>query len=94
MSNVINLLEKLGATAPYATATTASALQQLDETLVALLLSGDIKAAEHYLGARSGLICGLHPAEEPKETPPAEQPDQNDEEEKSSLARRVLAKSA
>lgn len=87
MSNIISILEKLGANASFQknnvsrNSSDEVLLQHLDAGLVQFLRVGEIKQAEQLLGARSDLVCGLHPAEEPDGVPPADQPEDDKENE-------------
>ena len=64
----------------------------LDLALVTSLQLSEIDIAEQYLGTRSGLVCGIHPAEEPDQVPPVEQPDEDDDDkEKQSVRFRLTA---
>jgi hypothetical protein len=76
MSNVIELLEKMGSDARLRHAGAAATLQQanLDPALAAAILAGDQARLEALLGARTNVICGMAPAEE-------EQPSKDREEE-------------
>lgn len=89
MDNVISILEQLGANAAL---TLPAAELQLDVALLQRLQLGDISAAEHYLGTRSGLICGIFPAKEPEPepVPPAEQPDEDNAPDKSQRSQLLL----
>lgn len=86
MTNIINLLEEIGRdplqklNVITGQSNVKGQLQDLDNNLLQFLQSGDISAAESYLGTRSSLVCGLHPAEEPANVPPAEEPDDDDKE--------------
>lgn len=86
MTNIINMLEEIGCdplqklSAVTGQSNNNVQLQYFDDNLLQFLQSGDISAAESYLGARSGLVCGLHPAEEPGNVPPADEPDDDDKE--------------
>jgi hypothetical protein len=86
MCNIINFMEKLGASAEF---------QELSEAEVANMLRAEnLLEAEHInviadvealLDARKNVVCGIMPAEEPAEEPaeqpaeePAEQPEKTE----------------
>lgn len=88
MSNIIDLLEKIGRSAE---------LQQLDSLTLAkisnpldldpqvqnAILNHDNKALEMLLNARNKIVCAVCPAEEePSDTPQDEDDDEHDEAEK------------
>lgn len=87
MTNIISILEKIGCNPVQK----SSAINKqsdnkiispyFDDNLLHFLQAGDITAAESYLGTRSGLVCGLHPAEEPGNVPPADEPDDDKDKE-------------
>ncbi|MBZ9610728.1 hypothetical protein [Rheinheimera maricola] len=89
MNNVISMLEKIGSDASLSKSSAPqlgnTAVEQLlDLNLINSLQRSDIDAAERFLGTRSLLVCGIHPAEEPGNVPPVEQPDEDDGEQKES----------
>lgn len=75
MSVVIQLLEKMGQNSALRYAD-AEQLAQLmagtDPALLAAVSMGDQQAIETLLGARTNVVCGIYPADEPKEDEPEE----------------------
>ncbi|MDF3126998.1 hypothetical protein [Rheinheimera sp. 1928-s] len=87
MSVVIQLLEKMGQSSElrYANAEQlAELMADTDPMLVAAVISGDQQALEQMLGARTNVVCGVHPADQPDGDEPAE-PEQEPETEKISF---------
>ncbi|WP_233079531.1 hypothetical protein [Rheinheimera soli] len=87
MSVVIQLLEKMGQSSElrYADAEQlAELMADTDPMLVAAVISGDQQALEQMLGARTNVVCGVHPADQPDGDEPAE-PEQEPETEKISF---------
>lgn len=80
MSVIISLLEKMGQNAAlrYANAEQlAELMADTDPALVSAIVGGDQAKLEAILGARTNVVCGVHPAEEPQEDEPedgAEEP--------------------
>ena len=76
MSNVIHLLEKMGQNAEFRYAK-AEELTELmadtDPALVRAVIAGDQHQIETLLGARSNVVCGVYPAEEPGQDEPSEE---------------------
>ncbi|CAM3804570.1 hypothetical protein [Rheinheimera salexigens] len=95
MINVINILEHLASDAAfkYATPEQLQAFLQSeisDNRVIAALQHTNVDELERALQVRTGLICGIMPAEEPEEQPeqePAEDTEQSPE--KSALLQRV-----
>lgn len=82
MSVVIQLLEKMGQNSAlrYADAEQlAQLMADTDPVLIAAVTAGDQQAIETLLGARTNVVCGVYPADEPQEDQPA---DDEDEKEK------------
>lgn len=82
MSVVIQLLEKMGQNSElrYADAgQLAQLMADTDPKLVAAVTAGDQLAIEALLGARTNVICGVYPAEEPQDDQPVEDDDDNKE---------------
>lgn len=84
MNNVINILENIASNAALTTAT-PDELQQLlhteisDTKVLAALQQQNVYELEIALKARTGLVCGIMPAEEPQKQPdeaPQKQPDE------------------
>ncbi len=78
MSVVIQLLEKMGQNSElrYADAgQLAQLMADTDPKLVAAVTAGDQQAIEALLGARTNVICGVHPAQEPQDDEPEQQPE-------------------
>lgn len=87
MSVIIQLLEKMGQNSAlrYADAEQlAQLMTDTDPLLVAAVRTGDQQAIEALLGARTNVICGIHPADQPDQDEPAE-PEQDPEQEKISI---------
>ncbi|MBU1617954.1 MAG: hypothetical protein KJ556_01005 [Gammaproteobacteria bacterium] len=87
MSVIIQLLEKMGQSSElrYADAEQlAKLMADTDPALIAAVSAGDQQAIETLLGARTNVVCGIHPADQPQEDEPAE-PEQEPEQEKISL---------
>ncbi len=83
MSEVINILERLGQDAglrPVATDTDYSALATLEirPELRGALTSMDSAALGVLLGAKTHLVCGLFPGKEEEESPDEDSPDKDD----------------
>lgn len=75
MSVVIQLLEKMGQNSElrYADAgQLAQLMADTDPKLVAAVTAGDQQAIEALLGARTNVICGIYPADEPAQEEPTE----------------------
>ncbi len=78
MSVVIQLLEKMGQNSElrYADAgQLAQLMADTDPKLVAAVTAADQQAIEALLGARTNVICGVHPAQEPQDDEPEQQPE-------------------
>lgn len=89
MSVIIQLLEKMGqnSTMRYADAEQlAQLIADTDPALVAAVSAGDQQAIERLLGARTNVVCGIHPADQPDQDEPAE-PEQEPDQEKISFAK-------
>lgn len=96
MLNVINTLEHLASDAAfkYATPEQLQAFLQSeisDKRVVAALQQTNVDELERALQVRTGLICGIMPAEEPDEQP-EQDPAENTEEspDKSALLQSVI----
>lgn len=75
MSVIINLLEKIGQNADlrYTSAEQlAKLMANTDPKIIEAVMASDQKALEQILGARSNVICGIHPADQPDQDEPAE----------------------
>ncbi|WNO60938.1 hypothetical protein [Rheinheimera sp. MMS21-TC3] len=87
MNNVINILENIANNAALTTAT-PDELQQLlhteisDTKVLAALQQQNVYELEIALKARTGLVCGIMPAEEPQKQPDEEPKKQPSEEPK------------
>ncbi|EGM78781.1 hypothetical protein Rhein_1122 [Rheinheimera sp. A13L] len=87
MSVIIQLLEKMGQSSElrYADAEQlAKLMADTDPALIAAVSAGDQHAIETLLGARTNVVCGIHPADQPEQDEPAE-PEQEPEQEKISF---------
>ena len=81
MSVIIQLLEKMGQNSALRYADAKQLTQLLADTdpaLVAAVSAGDQRAIEALLGARTNVICGIYPADEPQDDEPAD--DEDDKE--------------
>jgi hypothetical protein len=86
MSNVIALLEAMGADAGYGSESGPQLEQQiasagLDAETREALLRGDARALNRLLGGRGNVVCGLFPAEPDEEQQPERLPDEESPEE-------------
>lgn len=75
MSVIIQLLEKMGQSSElrYADAEQlAKLMAETDPAIIAAVTAGDQHAIETLLGARTNVICGIHPADQPDQDEPAE----------------------
>lgn len=87
MSVIISLLEKMGQNSAlrYASAEQLAELMAgTDPVLVAAVIEGDQAKLEAILGARTNVVCGVHPAEDPEEDEPED--DSEDAQEKIKVA--------
>lgn len=82
MGNIINFMEKLGASAEYQELSQAEVLEMLQQHTLTEDLGSDFHSkVEEILKVRKNLVCGILPAEEPKEEPePKEVPEQPEPE--------------
>lgn len=83
MSKIINLLEKMGQNAEFRYANAdqlASLMADTDPALIDAVIAGDQTGLEQLLGARTNVVCGLHPADQPDEEPLDEPEDQPEKE--------------
>lgn len=82
MSVIIQLLEKMGQSSELRYADAQQLAEQMADTdpaLVAAVTAGDQQAIEALLGARTNVVCGIHPADQPDDEP--EEPEQEPEKE-------------
>ena len=81
MGNIINFMEKLGASAEFQELSEAEVIEMLQQqNLTPNKITELNPALEEMLDARKNLVCGIVPAEEPAE--PAEQePEEKEPEE-------------
>lgn len=87
MGNVISVMEKLGTTIFAKQLTEAELATMLKEQGVVLDNGISlISAVEQAVEARSNVVCGIFPAEEPGK----EQPDDNDDDEKKEPESRLI----
>lgn len=85
MSVIIQLLEKMGQSSElrYADAEQlAKLVADTDPALIAAVSAGDQQAIETLLGARTNVVCGVHPAQEPQEDEPEQQPEEAPDKDK------------
>jgi len=80
MGNIINFMEKLGASADFQELSEAEVLEMLQQqNYTDGKQSGLNSVIEQLLDPRKNLVCGVMPAEEPNEQPeeqPEEEPEQ------------------
>jgi hypothetical protein len=77
VSEIIDFLEKIGENAElrYANNERISRLMEnTDPALIEAVIRGDQQALESILGARSNVICGVHPADDPDQDDSDEEP--------------------
>ena len=90
MKNVINLLEKMGASAEFKQLD-GKALEKvlnpldLDTDLQAAILKHDNSALEMILDARNEIVCIICPAEEEPTQEPSEDEDEQEDKEQKAL---------
>ncbi|NRQ43063.1 hypothetical protein HRH59_10955 [Rheinheimera sp. YQF-2] len=76
MGNIINFMEKLGASAEFQELSEAEVLEMLQQQqLVKDKPTKFYSAVEMLLDPRRNLVCGVAPAEEPAEEPEEDTPD-------------------
>jgi hypothetical protein len=83
MSKIISLLEKMGQSAEFRYANAdqlASLMADTDPELIDAVIAGNQAVLEQLLGARTNVVCGLHPADQPDEEPLDEPEDQPEKE--------------
>lgn len=83
MSNVISLLEKMGQNTELRYANSeqlASLMADTDPAIIKAVAAGDQTQLEYLLGARTNVICGVHPADQPDDEPQDEPEDQPEQE--------------
>lgn len=88
MSKIISLLEKMGQNAEFRYANAeqlALLMADTDTALIDVVIAGDQAGLEQLLGARTNVVCGIHPADQPDEEPQDEPEDQPEKEAKSVL---------
>ncbi|RVT44451.1 hypothetical protein EMM73_16675 [Rheinheimera sediminis] len=76
MSVIISLLEKMGQNAGLRYANAEQLVELMAETdpaLISAVICGDQAKLEAILGARTNVVCGVHPAEEPQENEPEDE---------------------
>lgn len=85
MSVIIQLLEKMGQSSELRYADKeqlAKLMADTDPALIAAVSAGDQQAIETLLGARTNVVCGVHPAQEPQEDEPEQQPEEAPDKDK------------
>lgn len=90
MSNIINLLEKMGQSAEfrYASAEQLTVLMaNTDPALIDAVIAGDQHRLDELLGARSNIVCAVYPADEPAREEPQ---DEEDDEQAGSKIKMVV----
>ncbi|CAI3790655.1 hypothetical protein [Rheinheimera sp. MM224] len=83
MSKIISLLEKMGQNAEFRYANAeqlACLMANTDPALIDAVIAGDQAGLEQLLGARTNVVCGIHPADQPDEEPQDEPGDQPEKE--------------
>ena len=82
MTNVIHIMERLGADSRLNTDVVDTLIEQPlgSEHIIAAIQNADIAKLEMLLNVRNKIVCMIFPVEEPKEDP--DQPDQPDQPEK------------
>lgn len=84
MGNIINFMEKLGASAEFQELSEAEVLEMLQQENDAAANVADIEQALEVLVApRTNVVCGVFPAEEPAEDQPGEDEEEDDQSAKS-----------
>ena len=81
MSKIINLLEKMGQNAGFRYANAeqlAVLMKDADPALIDAVISGDQIKLEAILGARTNVVCGVYPAEEPEDREEVPSDDETD----------------
>ncbi|MDR6982780.1 hypothetical protein J2X32_001398 [Rheinheimera pacifica] len=77
MSNIISLIERLGADCTLRSHKKDMLLSDIE--LLNTLADGDVKALEKLLGVENTIVCAVFPAEE--EPKKSDEPDESDEPE-------------
>jgi len=79
MSDVIALLEKMGALGVLSASDRSAAIRQaaLDPEIASALLSGNSAQLNALLGARSTMVCGLFPAKDNETPADGDDPDED-----------------
>lgn len=84
MGNIINFMEKLGASAEFQELSEAEVLEMLQQENDAAANVADIEQALEVLVApRTNVVCGVFPAEEPAEDQPGEDEEEDEQSAKS-----------
>ncbi|WP_273024427.1 hypothetical protein [Rheinheimera sp.] len=78
MGNIINFMEKLGASAEFQELSEAEVLQMLKQA-EGHTHSNFLPHVEQLLDVRKNLVCGLVPAEEPAEDTPNDDAPEDDD---------------
>lgn len=76
MSKIIRLLEKMGQNSEFRYADAehiASLMADADPALIDAVTAGDQSKIESLLGARTNVVCGIYPAQEPDQEEPSEE---------------------
>lgn len=80
MTNIINLIEKLGSKVEGRQVSEAELISMLKEHGVVVTEDASVVAAiEQVVKARSNVVCGVFPAEEPGKEQPDDDNDDNDD---------------
>lgn len=85
MSKIVSLLEEMGQNAEFRYANAdqlAELMTDTDPELIEVVIAGDQGRLEQLLGARTNVVCGIHPADQPDDEPKDEPEDQPEKEAK------------
>ena len=90
MGNIINFMEKLGASAEFQELSESEVLKMLQQENDIAATTTDIEQAfELLITPRKNIVCGIFPAEEPAEDQPGED-EEDDEQTAQSINKRVV----
>lgn len=81
MSNIINLIERLGADSQlrYSTGSAVTCTSQLVTEANMLICQGNVAELERLLNVRQKIVCMVFPVEEPQEQPDQPADDEPDD---------------
>ena len=87
MANIISLIEKIGSSAELNKLTSEELTAVINQHLAVSSESTDlVSTLENHLLARTNVVCGIFPAEEPD----SEQPEDDSEDEKKDTESRLV----